>query len=130
MSYQAQAGAVIFSKDINVLARFYENLLVLTRTHAEPDHIVLESAHLQLVIHGIPTHIARSIHISSPPARREDTPIKLFFPVESLAAARKAAALLGGELNAAAKEWEARGFRACDGHDPEGNVFQLRQSIS
>jgi hypothetical protein len=33
----------------------------------------------------------------------------------------------GGELNPPDKEFAARGFRACDGHDPEGNVLQLRE---
>jgi hypothetical protein len=28
------------------------------------------------------------------------------------------------------KEFEARGFRACDGYDPEGNVVQLREDVS
>lgn len=130
MRYQAKAGSVIFAKDITALARFYEKLLALQTTYAEPDHIVLESEILQLVIHGIPARIARDIHISVPASRREDTAIKPFFPVENLVEARKTAKTLGGALNPASKEWEARGFRACDGHDPEGNVFQLRQGIS
>jgi hypothetical protein len=30
-------------------------------------------------------------------------------------------------LDPAASEWTWRGLRHCDGHDPEGNVIQLRQ---
>jgi predicted enzyme related to lactoylglutathione lyase len=37
------------------------------------------------------------------------------------------AAAHGGAVQPAAREWEARGFRACDGHDPEGNIFQVRE---
>jgi len=48
-------------------------------------------------------------------------------PVDSLAAARARVAMLGGRLDPADREWSARGFRACDGVDPEGNVFQLRE---
>lgn len=122
-------GAVIFAKDIRKVAVFYEQLVSLSVTHAEPGHIVLESDTLQLVIHGIPKKIADSIHIATPPAVREETPIKLFFPVASLADARIRAEQLGGQLGPSKKEWEAREFRACDGHDPEGNVFQLRQNV-
>ena len=43
---------------------------------------------------------------------------------------RGQALALGGQLFAPKREWEARGFRACDGIDPEGNVIQLRQPAS
>lgn len=122
-------GAVVFAKGLERVAKFYEQLLSLSVTHAEPDHVVLESEQLELVVHAIPGHIARSITITEPPEVREETPIKLFFPVASLAAARSLASLLGGHLNPGQREWTGRGFRACDGHDPEGNVFQLRQNV-
>lgn len=128
MSAPQPFGAVLFAKDLPRVARFYEQLLTMTVVHAESDHVVLESPGCQLVVHAIPEPIARSIEIANPPVRREETPIKLFFQVASLAAARLAAAGLGGALNPPHREWEARGFRACDGHDPEGNVLQLRES--
>ena len=34
---------------------------------------------------------------------------------------------LGGAIKPPEAEWEARGFRAVDGHDPEGNVVQFRE---
>ena len=123
------SGAVIFAKDIRRVAAFYEHLCALAVVDAHSDHIVLESDAVQLVIHGIPPWIAKDIHIARPPAVREETPIKLFFPVASLAEARALAAQWGGQLLPAGREWEARGFRACDGHDPEGNVVQFRQAL-
>src|SRR4051812_9416736 len=119
MPHQPLAGAVLFAKDLPRVAKFYEELLSMVVAHAEADHIVLESAACQLVVHAIPKKIAASIHISTPPERRTETPIKLFFFVNSIAEARDKAAALGGELNASKNEWEARGFRACDGYDPE-----------
>jgi len=127
MSDSLGAGAVIFAKDLARVARFYEGVLGMQRLHAAVGHIVLESPQVQLVIHGIPARIAAGIQINQPPERRSDTAIKLFFPVASLSEARAKAAALGGQLDAADKEWTARGFRACDGHDPEGNVLQLRE---
>jgi predicted enzyme related to lactoylglutathione lyase len=122
-------GAVVFAKDLQRVAKFYEEVVLLTVTHSERDHVVLESAAIQLVVHAIPQQIAKSISITEPPTVREETPIKLFFPVPSLAEARARASALGGQLNPSQKEWEARGFRACDGYDPEGNVVQLRQNV-
>lgn len=129
MPNAAQAGAVIFAKDLQRVAAFYETLLGLTAVHSESDHIVLASAPIELVIHAIPKAIADSFEITVPPERRSETAIKLYFPVASIAEARARAAALGGELNSPEGEWTARGFRACDGHDPEGNVLQLREPV-
>lgn len=130
MSTMPQSGAVIFAKDIRRLADFYEQLCGLAAVHAESDHIVLESGTVQIVVHAIPKRIAQTITITQPPVVREETPLKLFFTVPDLAQARLRAVALGGHIAPAAREWEARGFRACDGHDPEGNVIQLRQRLA
>jgi hypothetical protein len=137
MPHHPKPGAVIYAKDTASLARFYGELLSMAVVHSEPDHTVLESADLQLVLHGIPRHIADSFVITSPPERRTDAAIKLFFVVEDLAQARATAARLGGALNESDQEWEwqweasgVRGVRVCDGHDPEGNVIQLRVAIA
>jgi len=121
------AGAVVYAKNAPALAAFYAAVVGLTQVHAESDHLVLEASGFQLVVLAVPAHIAASVLISSPPRRREETPIKLVFAVSSLAASRAAAQRLGGELNAAEREWEFQGARVCDGLDPEGNVFQVRQ---
>ena len=127
MSDKLMPGAVLFAKDLMRVARFYEELLSMPAVHSERDHIVLESAAFQLIVHAIPRQIAESIVITSPPVRRTETPLKLFFPVTSLAETRAKAIVLGGELDPKSKEWEAHGYRACDGHDPEGNVVQFRE---
>ena len=128
MSSSTNAGAVVFAKDIVRVAKFYEELFSIPAVHSERDHIVLESPQCQLVVHAIPKKVADSIEITVPPTRRTDTAIKLFFFVPSIAEARAKATALGGELNPKKSEWEARGFRACDGHDPEGNVVQVREN--
>ncbi len=127
MSNAHPTGAVVFAKDLQRMAKFYEELLGLTAVHAESDHVVLASAQCELVIHAIPKWIADTITITVPPERRGETPIKLYFGVDSIAAARARAPALGGVLNPPEEEWVARGFRACDALDPEGNVLQLRE---
>ena len=71
---------------------------------------------------------AAAIQVAAPPERREDTPIKLVFTAEDIASARSRAAELGGTMNAVDREWELEGAKVCDGCDPEGNVFQIRQA--
>jgi predicted enzyme related to lactoylglutathione lyase len=127
MTDPIKPGAVLFAKDVARVARFYEALVLMTATHTEDSLIVLESVVFQLVIHGIPAKIARSLRITSPPALRANTAVKLIFPADSIAEVRVKAAALGGGLHPAKREFVARGFRACDGYDPEGNVVQFRE---
>ncbi|HSI58277.1 MAG TPA: pentapeptide repeat-containing protein [Ideonella sp.] len=123
------AAAVLFAKDPYLLAAFYTGVAGLAACHAAPDHLVLASPAVQLTLVAIPEAIAAGIVIASPPVRREETPIKLVFSVASLAEARNAAADLGGVIDPPGREWPYRGWRVCDGHDPEGNVLQLRERI-
>lgn len=125
-----KAGAVLFAKNVSRVAAFYEHLFSLSVKHTAPAKMVLESEAVMLVIHGIPQSIADTIHITDPPERRDNTAIKLFFPVPSLAMARARAPSLGGMVSPVAEEWAAGDFRACDGCDPEGNVVQCRESLS
>jgi hypothetical protein len=126
MSDHERAGAVLYAKDVARVSAFYAGIAGMAVTHTEADHVVLESPSLQLVVVAIPAAIAATIDIADPPQRRTDTPIKLAFAVESLDGARKAAPLLGGELDPVEREWVFRQHRVCDGHDPEGNVVQFR----
>ncbi len=120
--------AVLFVANVERLARFYRELAAMAVVHDEADHVVLELAGLQLVIHAM----RGEPEPASGPALqvREDSYWKLCLPVASIGAARLAAPALGGWIAPSEREWEARGFRACDGHDPEGNVIQLREPAS
>jgi predicted enzyme related to lactoylglutathione lyase len=122
----AQSGLFIYAKDLNRLSGFYESLLGMRRVHASEDLVVLDADAIQLIVHAIPPHIAATIHIASPPEHREDTALKFFFTVPSIASARQVAAGLGGEV--LAEQWQGPGFRACNACDPEGNIFQLREN--
>ncbi|HEX4825799.1 MAG TPA: VOC family protein [Candidatus Polarisedimenticolaceae bacterium] len=122
----SRAGAVLYAKDVDRVASFYAGVAGLS-LRAEAGHAELHAPGFRLVVVKIPDAIARTISIASPPAPRESTPIKLVFPVASLDEARAAASRLGGAMNAAEKEWRDEGCRVCDGHDPEGNLFQLHE---
>jgi predicted enzyme related to lactoylglutathione lyase len=87
----------------------------------------MEADGFQMVVVAVPQHIAATIQLQSPPVRREDTPIKLVFFVRSIETASAKVAQLGGQMNPTERSWQFQGTAVLDGHDPEGNVFQLRQ---
>ncbi|MBK9516896.1 MAG: glyoxalase/bleomycin resistance/dioxygenase family protein [Anaeromyxobacter sp.] len=121
---------MVFALDLERLTRFHEEVLSLRPVERGPHHAVLEAPGHQVVLHAIPPEIASGLEVTRPPQRREEAAIKPFFPVASLAAARAVAASLGGVVDPSDREWAGGGFRACDGHDPEGNVIQLREVAS
>jgi predicted enzyme related to lactoylglutathione lyase len=123
---ELKPGAVLFAVDMVRVAAFYEGLLGMRRVEQVPTAIVLQAGGFELIVHAIPAQIATEIIIDDPPRRREESAHKLVFPVADLAVARERAAARGGLLDPAGTEWSWGGFRACDGHDPEGNCFQLR----
>lgn len=121
------SAGVVFVDDVARVAAFYRGVAGMKQTHADDRHVVLEIPGFQLTVHALASHGGDSGRAYP---TREDSYVKLCFPVADLAQARAIASSLGGEVWPADREWEARGFRACDGRDPEGNVFQLRQQNS
>jgi predicted enzyme related to lactoylglutathione lyase len=120
-------GVVIYAKDIDKVSAFYAAVSDLAVTLVEPGRVELAGGGFELVIIAIPEHIAVDIEIADPPQRREETPIKPIFVVHSIAAARAVAGVHGGVIDSPEREWELPHARVCDGHDPEGNVIQLRE---
>jgi predicted enzyme related to lactoylglutathione lyase len=123
------SGAVLYAEDIARIGAFYAAVAGLGETQRDRDFMVLERGGFQLVIVAVPEQIASTIVITDPPRRREETPIKLIFVVPDIAAARKIAADRGGAMSPSDREWRFADWRVCDGHDPEGNVFQLREPV-
>ena len=126
MATNMRPGVVIFTGNQRRLAEFYRTMTGLP-VHVTDDNItVLASDTFELVIHSLPGEPA----VNGTPRAREDCYIKPSFPVASLAEARERAAALGGQLRPRNEEWGARGFRACEAVDPDGNVVQFREEAS
>jgi len=127
MSDKPKPSVVVFVADVHRVSAFYREVASMDVLIEDEGYAVMEIDGLQLVVHalsGEPRVIAEAIHV------REDSYVKLCLPVASIAAARSLAAANGGAIKSPEHEWEARGFRACDGHDPEGNVIQVRESAT
>jgi predicted enzyme related to lactoylglutathione lyase len=129
MSLLPRPSAVVFVANVARMTQFYQTLASMARLQEDDQHAVLELEGFQLVIHAL-----QGAPDAAEPERqhrvREDAYVKLCLPVESIAAARSLAASLGGTIRPQGSEWKARGFRACDGNDPEGNVLQVRETAA
>jgi catechol 2,3-dioxygenase-like lactoylglutathione lyase family enzyme len=112
--------AVIFVKDINRMTAFYANTLGLKpveETRME-NWVEFDAGAAKFSLHSIPPEIADNVRISSPPQPREKNPVKLSFEVDDIASERRRLESLGVTI-------VERPWGACDGIDPEGNVFGI-----
>ena len=125
MSGPARAGLFVYAKDMERVAAFYEAVAGMARLHATDELVVLQSADIQLLVHRIPPAYAEGIEITSPPRRRDETALKFFFTVGSIAGTAALAQRLGGLVYD--EQWQGPGFLANNACDPEGNVFQVRE---
>jgi predicted enzyme related to lactoylglutathione lyase len=126
MTHRGLIGAVLYATDLGRLVDFYSSVAGIEPQVIEKGYAILASGPSQFVIVRIPKRIADTIDVTTPPEVREDTPLKLVFGVENITHARDRVAELGGAMKE--HEWQFNGAKVCDGHDPEGNIFQLRQT--
>ncbi|MEA2336159.1 MAG: hypothetical protein QOE82_166 [Thermoanaerobaculia bacterium] len=126
-SVKPKPSVVVFVADVRRMTTFYRELAAMTVLVEDEGHTVMEVEGFQLVVHklsGEPQVAEGQVRV------RQDSYVKLCLPVASIAAARSIAEANGGAIKSPEHEWEARGFRACDGHDPEGNVIQVREAAA
>lgn len=122
-------GAVVYAKDLTKVAAFYTALLDRSSLGDET-YRLFDTAGFQLVVHQIPANIAEQIRLEEPVERREESAVKLVFPVASIDEARRLASVFGGVIDPVENEWRFQSVKVCDGHDPEGNVIQLRETAA
>lgn len=118
MAGPARAGVLVYARDIEHLAGFYERVAGMRRVHADAERIVLASDDADLVIHAPPAPMPVDA------APRLLAAFKPFFTVEDLDAA-----LIDIEARGGASlpgRWSGPGFTVCNACDPEGNIIQLR----
>lgn len=123
--YARLMDAVLYVVDLARMVAFYRDGLQLHESASHEGGADLDAAgsHLHLVV--VPAQVAADIVLTDPPARREDTAIKLVVSVDDLAAARRRIAEHGGTVDGVDREWEWENTVRVDAVDPEGNVVQL-----
>jgi catechol 2,3-dioxygenase-like lactoylglutathione lyase family enzyme len=109
--------AMIFVKNLDRMAAFYGDTLGLnpipeTRTAS---WVEFDAG---IALHAVPAELGDRIEISTPARLREENPIKLIFEAADVASERARLETLGIAMT-------PRPWGACDGADPEGNIFQI-----
>jgi predicted enzyme related to lactoylglutathione lyase len=121
---------VLFVNDVARMTAFYSAIAAMQILHEESSYAILKIDGFELVIHAMYGEASPQASPSTIVTVREDSYTKLCLPVANIAVARAKAGELGGNIKSIEHEWVARGIRACDGHDPEGNVLQVRMCES
>jgi predicted enzyme related to lactoylglutathione lyase len=122
------SSLVVFSVNVRRLAVFYETVLGVDRLDESSGDIRLMNERDEVLIHSIPEKIAKDIEITSPPAPRENSPVKPVFDVVSLERALGNVEATGGVITG--RGFSLDGLTRRDVLDPDGNVIQLRCRIS
>jgi predicted enzyme related to lactoylglutathione lyase len=118
------SSLVVFSVDVQRLATFYKEVLTAAPRSEPSGDVRLISDRDEVLIHSIPKHLAKDIAVSSPPAPRENAPLKPVFDVISLARALQSVEATGGVVTS--RTFTLDGLTRHDVLDPDGNVIQLR----
>jgi hypothetical protein len=115
---------IIFAKDMKRMTSFYRDALALQflPDRSNEQWSEFQAGGVLLALHAIPAEIARDIQISGTPTPRSGAAVKLVFEVADLEVARLHLIAHGAVMS------QARDWGACDGVDPEGNVFQIVKS--
>lgn len=121
------ALTVIYARNMERVAEFYRRTLSLELVEQGDCFVVVGNMHYEIAVVHAAGERARGPEPGSYHLRAE-TPIKGSFLVESLERACSAAEAAGGAFKPIDLAWRWRDQLHLDGHDPEGNVVQLRAS--
>ncbi len=119
---------VLFVNDVERVANFYAEVIGMQIRYQEDSHTILQNVGFELIIHAMygDSSESKSVSSVSPLVVRDEAYSKLCLPVTNIGKARDLAYQFGGFIKAIEHEWSDHGIVACDGHDPEGNVIQVR----
>jgi predicted enzyme related to lactoylglutathione lyase len=121
------SSLVVFSPYVGRLVVFYETVLGATPLNERSGDIRLLDGRDEVLVHSIPQQVARSIEVTSPPAPRENSPLKPVLDVDSFAVALASVESTGGVVTSQA--FSLHGLTRHNILDSDGNVIQLRCRI-
>lgn len=129
MTQPVAALTVIYARDIERVARFYARTLSLTLQEEDDGFIVLGNGRVEVAVVRMAGEAGPETSPGSFDVRTEAS-VKSSFLVDSLEEAGASAEASGGSMKPLSSAWRWRDQLHLDGHDPEGNVVQLRMSAA
>jgi hypothetical protein len=128
--YLVQTAIAIYSSNMKILGKFYEEALDLKVIETGQGYICLGKSGIEVNIMEMNGKPGETIEGDKEFRIRTETPIKCSFMVSSFDQVKKAIIKYGGTIKDEVEAWEWRGTKHLDGCDPEGNVVQYRIAIS
>lgn len=126
----AKSAIVLYALDLKNLSGFYTGAFALDVLDSDDDYAQLGSGIFELTLIQAPADIVDRVHLETPARARAETPIKPVYFVEgSLNELRESIVRSGGHFAAPETEWRFGNYQVCDGHDTEGNIFQIRSKL-
>ena len=115
-------GLVIYAQDLKKLALFYAEALEFNQQDFDDQYIRLTNGDAEIVI----LQVAEDYKTTQTSPRYSSAIKPVLFVHQPLSDIRKSVKSYGGFLKAEDCEWQFNHMNVCDGHDPEGNIFQIR----
>ena len=120
--------SMLYVKDLARMRGFYGSVLQTPpiNTQWTDTWALFDVGGTKFALHAIPAKHAGGIDLSSPPLKRERSPIKLIFAVGDVPAERARLEAMG--VTTLQQSSQETG-ESCDCVDPEGNIFQIAARI-
>jgi catechol 2,3-dioxygenase-like lactoylglutathione lyase family enzyme len=117
-------GIILFVRDVDTLKRFYVHHFGFEATEGIPgEWALLRAGHGELGLHRMgDAHVPTDGSLAG-----QGSNAKLVFDVDTELEGLRLRLLSDGISVQEPKTWNGHPYWLCDGEDPEGNVFQLRQ---
>jgi catechol-2,3-dioxygenase len=115
---------IIFVEDVDRLKIFYVNILQLEIVEEQPSQwLLLKAGNCHIGLHKM----GQQYLDETKPFIKFDSNTKIVFETEEDIHALREKLIALNVLLQEVKTFDNYGFWLCDGEDPEGNVFQIRQ---
>ena len=115
---------ILFVTDAERLKHFYQSHFGFTvQEEIKDEWVILKAGTAEIALHRIGEAYRNDIETTN----TSESNVKLVFETDEDVAALRETLL---QKNIPMREaWQYEGFLFCDGEDPEGNMFQLKQKI-
>jgi predicted enzyme related to lactoylglutathione lyase len=119
---------MLYVRDFARMREFYGRVLQTPPINTEwtDTWALFNVSGTKFALHAIPAKHAEGIELSSPPTKREWSPVKLIFAVGDVPAERVRLEAMG--ITTLQRPWQEPA-ESCDCVDPEGNIFQIAARI-
>jgi predicted enzyme related to lactoylglutathione lyase len=120
--------SMLYVKDIARMREFYGNVFQTPPINTEwtDSWALFDAGGTKFALHAIPAKDAGGIELSSPPPKREHSPVKLIFAVADVPAERARLEAMG--VATLHQSWQ-ESAESCECVDPEGNIFQIAARV-